>query len=74
MPTKIDLPRILTKSPSGAKPTYDKSAKKINEKNTLAARGLEEHVRITYPDFFENHQFHVIYCVSLAYVLFLKNF
>ena len=41
---------------------------------TLAARGLEEHVRITYPDFFENHQFHVIYCVTLAYVLFLKNF
>jgi hypothetical protein len=26
------------------------------------------------PDFFENNQFHVIYCVSLAYVLFLKNF
>jgi len=27
-----------------------------------------------YPDFFENHQFHVIYCVTLAYVLFSKNF
>ena len=27
-----------------------------------------------YPDFFENHKFHVIYCVTLAYVLFSKNF
>jgi hypothetical protein len=27
-----------------------------------------------YPDFFENHQFHVIYCVTLAFVLFSKNF
>ncbi len=27
-----------------------------------------------YPDFFENHQFHVIYCVTLAYVIFSKNF
>ena len=34
---------------------------------TLAARGLEEHVRITLI-FFENHQFHVIYCVTLAYM------
>jgi hypothetical protein len=25
-----------------------------------------------YPDFFENHQFHVIYCVTLAFVLFSK--
>ena len=29
---------------------------------------------VNYPDFFENHQFHVIYCVTLAYVLFSKNF
>ena len=27
-----------------------------------------------YPDFFKNNQFHVIYCVTLSYVLFLKNF
>jgi hypothetical protein len=27
-----------------------------------------------YPNFFENHQFHVIYCFTLAYVLFSKNF
>ena len=40
---------------------------------TLAARGLEEHVRITLI-FFENHPFHVIYWVTLAYVLFSKNF
>jgi hypothetical protein len=26
------------------------------------------------PDFFENNQFHVIYCVSLAYVLFFEEF
>ena len=26
------------------------------------------------PDFFENHQFHVIYCVTLAYVLFWGEF
>ncbi len=40
---------------------------------TLAVRGLEEHVWITL--IFENHQFHVIYCVTLAFfVLFLKNF
>ncbi len=26
------------------------------------------------PDFFENHQFHVTYCVTLTYVLFSKNF
>ena len=36
---------------------------------TLAARGLEEHVWITLI-----HQFHVIYCATLAYVLFPKNF
>ncbi len=27
-----------------------------------------------FPDFFENHHFHVIYCVTLAFVLFSKNF
>ena len=26
------------------------------------------------PSFFENHQFHVIYCVTLANVLFLEEF
>ncbi len=39
-----------------------------SREETLAARGLEEHtyyvgMRITYPDFCENHQFHVIYWV-----------
>jgi hypothetical protein len=47
--------------------------KKVNLDYTLAAHGLVEHVRITL-NFFENHQFHVIYCVTLAYVLFSKNF
>jgi len=42
-------------------------------RETLAARGLEG-TCANYPDFFENHQFHVIYCVTLAYVLFSKNF
>ncbi len=27
-----------------------------------------------YPDFCKNHQFHVIYCVTLAYVLYFKEF
>jgi hypothetical protein len=27
-----------------------------------------------YPDFCKNHQFHVIYCVTLAYVLYFKAF
>ena len=27
-----------------------------------------------FPDFCNNRQFYVIYCVTLAYVLFLKNF
>ncbi len=27
---------------------------------------------VNYPDFFENHQFHVIYCVTLAFVLFQR--
>jgi hypothetical protein len=26
------------------------------------------------PDYFENKQFHVIYCVSLAHVLFFEEF
>jgi len=29
---------------------------------------------VNYPDFFENHQFHVIYCVTLAYALFSEEF
>ena len=44
----------------------------VNTTTTLAAHGLEEH-SCYYPDFFENHQFHVIYCVTLAYVLFSKK-
>ena len=31
--------------------------------NTLTARGLEEPCA-SFPDFCDNHQFHVIYCVS----------
>jgi hypothetical protein len=27
-----------------------------------------------YPDFFENHQFHVIFCVTLAYFTFFEEF
>jgi hypothetical protein len=27
-----------------------------------------------YPDFCKNHQFHVIYCVTLAYVLYFEEF
>jgi len=27
-----------------------------------------------YPDVFENNHFHVIYCVTLAYAIFLKDF
>jgi len=27
-----------------------------------------------YPDFFEKHHFHVIYCVTLAYVLCFEEF
>ena len=27
-----------------------------------------------YPDFCEDHQFHVIYCVTLAYVLYFEKF
>jgi hypothetical protein len=27
-----------------------------------------------YPDFLENHQFHVIYCVTLANVLYFEEF
>jgi hypothetical protein len=41
---------------------------------TLAARGLEEHVQISYPDFFENHQFHVIYCVNSRICTFFEEF
>jgi hypothetical protein len=37
---------------------------------TLAACGLEEHMQITL--ICENHQFHVIYCVTLAYVLYFE--
>ena len=44
-----------------------------NDLFTLAAHGLEEHVRITTLIFFENHQFHVVYCVTLAYVLFFSK-
>jgi hypothetical protein len=29
---------------------------------------------VNYPDFCENHQFHVIYCVTLASVLYLEEF
>ena len=35
---------------------------------------MEEHECANYPDFFENHQFHVIYCVTLAYVLYFEEF
>jgi len=35
----------------------------IVEYNTLAARGLEEPCA-SFPDFCDNRQFHVIYCVS----------
>ena len=38
---------------------------------TLTALGLEEHVQIIL-NFFENHQFHVFYCVTLVYVLFRR--
>ena len=34
-------------------------------RRTLAARGLEEH---------ENHQFYVIYCITLAHELYFKEF
>ena len=29
---------------------------------------------MNYPDFYENHQFHVIYCVTVAYVLNFEEF
>jgi hypothetical protein len=35
----------------------------LSEKKTLAARGLEEPCA-SFPDFCDNRQFHVIYCVS----------
>jgi len=35
---------------------------------TLAARGLEEHVQITL--IFRESSFHVIYCVTLAFMYF----
>jgi hypothetical protein len=41
---------------------------------TLAARGLEEHIYASFPDFCDNRPFYVIYCDTLAYVLFSKNF
>jgi hypothetical protein len=42
---------------------------------TLAARGGLEEERVNYyPDFFENHQFYGIYCVTLAFVLFFEEF
>ena len=28
----------------------------------------------SFPDFFENHQFHDFYCVTLAYVLCFEEF
>jgi hypothetical protein len=40
----------------------------------IAVKLLNEHVQITLIFLFENHQFHIIYCVTLAYVLFLKIF
>ena len=41
------------------------------KKHSLA-RGLKEHAN--YPDFCKNHQFHVIYCVTLAYALYFEEF
>ena len=43
---------------------------------TLAARGWAGGTSCcaNYPDFFENNQFRVIYCVTLAYVLFSEEF
>jgi hypothetical protein len=38
--------------------------------NTLAARGLEG-TCANYPDFFENHQFHVIYLLNGTVVLYV---
>ena len=29
---------------------------------------------VNYPDFCENHQFHVIYCVTIVYVLYFPEF
>ena len=40
----------------------------LNRRNTLTARGLEEHLQITL--IFRESLFHVIYCVIFANVLF----
>ncbi len=40
---------------------------------TLAAHGLVEHMQITLI-FCKNHQFHVIYCVTITYVLYFEEF
>ena len=49
--------------------------KPIRDTQHARCAWLEEHdVRIKYPDFFENHQFHVIHCVTLAYILIFENY
>ena len=29
---------------------------------------------VNYPDFCKNHRFHAIYCVTLAYLLYVEEF
>ncbi len=41
-------------------------------KNTLCIRAGETYAN--YLDFCKNHQFHVIYCVTLTYVLYFEEF
>jgi hypothetical protein len=40
---------------------------------TLAARGLEEHIYASFPDFCDNRPFYVIFCVSRL-CTFFKEF
>jgi hypothetical protein len=62
--TGAELKKLVTHQPSCA-----------CTHNTLAARGLEEPCA-SFPDFCDNHQFHIIYCVysRLCKVLFFEEF
>jgi hypothetical protein len=39
-----------------------------------AVLGLDGGTNVNYPDFCENHQFYVIYCVTLGDVLYFEEF
>ena len=52
-------------SPTEGNPVKDKVHYFANTRCTWAGGTY-----LNYPDFFENHQFHVIHCVILAHVFF----